>query len=193
MTWYESRIVTDESETGGEAASFNVPAGALVTVYLSIGTNMGDRALNLSEALRLISGAVEMNETSSVYETDPVGYTEQPEFWNLVARVQTDLPARQLMAEMLAIENRMGRKRSVPNAPRIIDIDILLYDDVISQDPVVALPHPRMAERAFVLKPLTELAPHLADPRSGERYTEMLQRKSLERAVVIAPPIRIEQ
>lgn len=193
MTWYESRIVTDASEIGGEAACFNLPMGALVTVYLSIGTNMGDRALNLSEALRLISGAVEMKETSSVYETDPVGYTEQPEFWNLVARVQTDLPARQLMAEMLAIEDRMGRKRSVPNAPRIIDIDILLYDDVISQDPVVALPHPRMAERAFVLKPLTELAPHLADPRSGERYTEMLQRKSLERAVVIAPPIRIEQ
>ena len=85
----------------------------------------------------------------------------------------------------------MGRVRSFPNAPRIIDIDILLYDDVTSSDAIVTLPHPRMSERAFVLKPLAEIAPAAADPRTGERYAAMLEGKTLERAEIIAPPLRI--
>ena len=143
------------------------------------------------EALRRISEIGQITQVSSVYETDPVGYTDQPEFWNVVVKLQTELPARELMAKLHEFEAAMGRERTFLNAPRVIDIDILLYDDVITNDPVVALPHPRMAERAFVLKPLTEIAPDLRDPRSGERYSEMLQRKSLERAVIIAPPPRM--
>ena len=190
MMWSGWRIVTAAPEEGGEAACFNLPIGGAVTAFIGIGTNLGDRAQNLAEALRRMAAVAEIGECSSVYETDPVGYTDQPQFWNVVVRVATELPAVQLMKELLAIEERMGRKRTVPNAPRIIDIDILLYDDVIMSTPDVALPHPRMAERAFVLKPLTEIAPDLTDPRTGEHYAEMIQRKTLERAVIVAPPLR---
>ena len=134
---------------------------------------------------------MEIVQTSSVYETDPVGYTDQRSFWNMVAEIRTDLPARELMGALLEIEAHMGRERTFPNAPRIIDIDILLYDDVTTSDSVVTLPHPRMRERAFVLKPLAEIAPAAADPRTGERYAEMLHNRSLERAEIIAPPLRI--
>ena len=186
-----SRIVTAASDQGGEAACFNLPVGMGVTAFLGLGTNVGDRAGNLAEALHRLAGITEIVQTSSVYETDPVGYTDQPSFWNMVAEIRTDLPARELMSGLLEIEEEMGRERTFPNAPRIIDIDILLYDDVVTSDAVVALPHPRMGERAFVLKPLAEIAPDATDPRTGERYAEMLQRKSLERAEIIAPPLRV--
>ena len=94
---------------------------------------------------------------SSVYETAPVGYKEQEDFWNMVVRCETDLPARQLMQELLKIETEMGRVRTFRNAPRIIDIDILIYEDVRIDEPGLQLPHPRMHERAFVTVPLHEL------------------------------------
>jgi 2-amino-4-hydroxy-6-hydroxymethyldihydropteridine diphosphokinase len=186
-----SRIVTGASDQGGEAACFNLPVGSGVTAFLGLGTNVGDRAANLAEALHRLLEIAEIVQTSSVYETDPVGYTDQPTFWNMVAEIRTDLPARALMSALLEIEEQMGRERTFPNAPRIIDMDILLYDDVIVSDAVVTLPHPRMGERAFVLKPLAEIAPAAVDPRTGERYAERLQSKSLERAEIIAPPLRI--
>ena len=185
-----SRIVTAASEQGGEAACFNLPVGVGVTAFLGLGTNVGDRAVNLAEALHRLAEIAEIVETSSVYETDPVGYTDQPRFWNMVAEIRTDLPARELMAVLLEIEKQMGRERTFPNAPRIIDIDILLYDDVTTSDAFITLPHPRMSERAFVLKPLAEIAPAATDPRTGERYAEILASKALERAEIIAPPLR---
>ncbi len=123
---------------------------------------------------------------SGIYETDPVGYTEQPRFWNMVARVATPMPAAQLLAGLIAIEQALGRQRSFRNAPRVIDLDILLYGDVIQQDPGLTLPHPRMGERAFVLLPLTELAPALRDPRTGTLYRELLERGNFERAARVA-------
>lgn len=153
--------------------------------FLGLGTNLGDRAHNLTEALRRISEIARIEATSSVYETEPVGYTDQPEFWNMVVRCATDLPARQLMQELIAIEAAMGRQRTFKNAPRIIDIDILVYDEVIVADRDLEIPHPRMRERAFVLRPLLEIAPDLIDPQTHESYAEILQRKELERAVVV--------
>ena len=155
------------------------------TVFLGLGTNLGDRARNLDEALRRIAAVVRIEAVSSVYATEPVGYADQPEFWNMVVRGSTDLPARQLLQELIAIETAMGRQRSFRNAPRLIDIDILVYDDVIVVERELQLPHPRMYERAFVLRPLVEIAPGLKDPRTHESYADILQRKELERAVVI--------
>jgi 2-amino-4-hydroxy-6-hydroxymethyldihydropteridine diphosphokinase len=186
-----SRTVTGASDQGGEAACFNLPVGIGVTAFLGLGTNVGDRAANLAEAFHRICEIAEIGRTSSVYETDPVGYADQPRFWNMVAEIRTDLPARELMGALLEVEKQMGRERTFPNAPRIIDIDILLYDDVTTSDALLTLPHPRMGERAFVLKPLVEIAPDAADPRTGERYADMLHRKPLERAEIIAPPLRI--
>jgi 2-amino-4-hydroxy-6-hydroxymethyldihydropteridine diphosphokinase len=123
--------------------------------------------------------------TSSVYETDPVGYAEQPRFWNMVALVATKLSPEELLQHLLEIERRMGRARSFRNAPRIIDLDILLFDDVVLDVPGLSLPHPRMTERGFVLRPLVELAPDLTDPVSGTPYREILQRGQFESAEIV--------
>ena len=96
-------------------------------------------------------------------------------FLNMAARIRTDLPARELMRALLDIETAMGRERSFRNAPRVIDLDLLLYDDVVMADELVQIPHPRMHERAFVLNPLLEIAPDMSDPRSGKRYAEFLK------------------
>src|SRR5688572_8393046 len=93
------RIVTAESD-GGEAACFNLPVGASVTAFLGIGTNVGDRAANLTEALQRISEVAQIRQISSVYETDPVGYTDQPAFWNMVIQVRTELPVRELLVAL---------------------------------------------------------------------------------------------
>lgn len=109
---------------------------------------------------------------SRVYRTDPVGYTDQPDFWNLVVRVATALPPAELLARAHAIEDSFGRVRTFPNAPRTLDIDLLLYDDVVLDGPVI-LPHPRLRERAFVLRPLAELDPDLRLPVTGERIGDL--------------------
>lgn len=171
----------------GESPCFlpNLPFDTVVTVYLGLGTNLGDRAANLSEALRRIAAFVQVERQSSVYETEPVGYAEQPDFWNMVVSGSTDLPAGQLMDELLAVERALGRQRTFKNAPRIIDIDILLYDDIVTTDHALQIPHPRMQERAFVLRPLLEIAPDARDPRTREPYADALRRQTPERAVAI--------
>ena len=175
----------------GEPPCFNLPVGGAVTVFLGLGTNVGDRAANLEQALRRIDAVARVEAVSSIYETEPVGYREQPDFWNIAARCTTELPAQQLMAELLQIELAMGRQRTFKNAPRLIDIDILLYDDVIMSDRDLELPHPRMHERAFVLRPLVEIAPGIEHPRSGVRYAELLARVPDARVSLVAPPIRV--
>lgn len=167
---------------GGEPPCFNLPADQVVTAYLGLGTNIGDRGRNLGEALRRLAEIAGVETVSSIYETEPVGYREQPEFWNVVVRVRTDLPAAQLMRALITIERDMGRERTFRNAPRLIDIDILLYDDVITTTDDLQLPHPRMHERAFVLKPLLEIAPDITDPRTGTRYADFLASTQLARA-----------
>ena len=175
----------------GEPPCFNLPPDQVVTVYLGLGTNLGDRGANLGEALRRLRGFLSITAVSSVYESEPVGFTDQPEFWNLVVRAETELPAAQLMQELIAVEHAMGRERTFRNAPRVIDIDILLYDDVVTTAGDLQIPHPRMHQRAFVLKPLLEIAPEVVQPKTRLPYAAMLAAAQLERAEVVAPPIEV--
>jgi 2-amino-4-hydroxy-6-hydroxymethyldihydropteridine diphosphokinase len=146
----------------------------MATVYLGLGSNVGDRGRNLHVAIQLLRNIVTVDAVSSIYQTEPVGFTDQRAFWNMAARVHTPLAPEQLLEALFEIERDMGRRRTFRNAPRNIDLDILLYDDVVLEVPGLTLPHPRMTERGFVLTPLTELAPELRDPRTGDRYRDVL-------------------
>jgi 2-amino-4-hydroxy-6-hydroxymethyldihydropteridine diphosphokinase len=130
------------------------------TAYLSLGTNLGDRLLYLREGLRYLErhDAVELEDISSVYETDPVGFAEQPAFLNIAIRLKTTLPPPELLRLCQETENHFQRDRSVHWGPRTLDIDLLTYDDLTLDSPDLTLPHPRMAERDFVQIPLRELA-----------------------------------
>lgn len=162
-----------------------------MAVYLGLGTNLGDREANLRRALEHIAAVATIDAVSSVYQSEPVGFADQPDFWNMVARVRTDLPARELMEALIAIEQDMGRERSFRNAPRLIDIDILLYDDIVFTGEDLVIPHPRMRERGFVLQPLVEIDPDVVDPATGDRYADLLSAGGLERIEVVAGPVRV--
>lgn len=143
-------------------------------VYLGLGSNLGDRQANLERAVELLGERLRMVKMSSVYETEPVGYKDQPLFLNAVCRVQTDIGPLQLLSLVKGIEASMGRVPNFSDGPRLIDIDIILYGDMVMMDPELSIPHPRMAQRAFVLIPLAEIAPGLVHPFSGESVEEMV-------------------
>ena len=145
------------------------------TVYIALGSNLGDRVANLLEAReRMKSSNLKLTRASSIYETEPRGFLDQPWFLNQVVEAQTTLYPRQLLARLLQIEKEMGRERIVLNGPRLIDLDILLFGDSTLHLPGLEIPHPRMAERRFVLEPLAELAPALRHPRTRRSVREML-------------------
>jgi len=146
----------------------------MATVYLGLGSNLGDRKQNLSQALKLLSKQVVVEQVSSVYETEPVGYKSQPLFLNAVCRVSTELNPKQLLRLAKKIEAKLGRKPGFPNAPRPIDIDILFYGDEVFGSKELTVPHPRLAERAFVLVPLAEIAPNLIHPVSSKTVKDLL-------------------
>ena len=149
--------------------------------YLGLGTNLGDRESYLAQALKELVGlpTIEIAAVSSIYETAPVGLTDQPDFLNLVVSVRTTLSPRELMDALLHIENKMGRVRTVRWGPRVIDLDLLLFGDVRVEVPGLSVPHPRLRERSFVLIPLAEIAPDLILP--GEKTTiKKLVEKLLE-------------
>ncbi len=140
---------------------------------MGLGTNLGDRRSILRAALEQLSGLGRIEAVSSVYETEPVGLREQPDFWNLVLRLATSLEPAALLAAAQRIEQAQGRTRPFPNAPRTLDIDVLLYDDLVLSEPTLRLPHPRLTERAFALRPLAELDPELTVPGTGRRVGEL--------------------
>ncbi|MBA7615911.1 Bifunctional folate synthesis protein [subsurface metagenome] len=146
-----------------------------VTVYLGLGSNMGNRQGNLDKALDLLSQRLRVGQVSSIYDTEPVGNVNQSRFLNLVCRVYTRLAPMGLLALAKGIELKLGRVPGKSNAPRPIDIDILFYDDQIMETPELVIPHPRLAERAFVLIPLAEIAPDLVHPVSSKTIRELLQ------------------
>ncbi|CAM4305536.1 2-amino-4-hydroxy-6-hydroxymethyldihydropteridine diphosphokinase [Paenibacillus alkaliterrae] len=130
-----------------------------VEAYIALGSNIGDREQLLNDAIKRIhlSPGIEVRRVSGIYETDPVGYTEQPPFLNMVLAVRTELPPLPLLRRLFAIEQRLGRVRDIRFGPRTIDLDLLLYDNVIMDQEELTLPHPRMMERSFVLVPLRDV------------------------------------
>lgn len=146
----------------------------MTTVYLCLGSNLGEREENLCQALKLLSLKVNIDEVSSIYETEPVGYKEQPLFLNLACRITTNLPPDKLLHLAKEIETRMGRVPSEQiNSPRLIDIDILFYNNKIMETENLTIPHPRLKDRAFVLIPLNEIAPGLAHPKLGKSIAQL--------------------
>jgi 2-amino-4-hydroxy-6-hydroxymethyldihydropteridine diphosphokinase len=148
----------------------------LKTVYLSLGSNLGDREHMLCSALEALGVAgVEVARTSSLYETEPLEMRDQHWFLNMIAECRTELFPVQLLKRLLKIELQLGRKRTVPKGPRTIDIDIILYERAIVRTTSLEIPHPRFRDRRFVLAPLNELAPDLRDPVTRRSIADLLK------------------
>jgi 2-amino-4-hydroxy-6-hydroxymethyldihydropteridine diphosphokinase len=133
-------------------------------VYLSLGSNVGDRAANLEAAIEKLAEWGSVGAVSSLYETEPVETSPQPWFLNCAVKLDTEKMPRQLIAAILNLEQSMGRQRRQPKAPRIVDIDILLFGSSVIEIPSLTIPHPRLHERRFVLEPLAEIAPDARHP-----------------------------
>ncbi len=150
----------------------------MITAYLGLGSNMGNRQDNLNRALDFLSQRLRIGEVSSIYDTEPMGNINQSRFLNLVCQVYTRLTPTELLALAKGIENKLGRVSSKSNAPRPIDIDILFYGEQVMETPELTIPHPRLAERAFVLVPLAKIAPELVHPVSGKTIKELKRKVS---------------
>ncbi len=157
--------------------------------YVALGANLGDRLATLQAAVRRLEALGTVDARSSVYETDPVGYAAQAPFLNAVVRLRTDLDPASLLASLQDIEADFGRVRSFRNAPRTLDLDLLLYDDLVLDTPTLTLPHPRLHDRAFVLVPLAEIAPDLVHPVLGRTAADLLAAVGGERGVRLFPAL----
>lgn len=142
-------------------------------VYIALGSNLGDRKKLLKDALEEIQDFASLEKQSRIIETEPIGYKNQPKFLNMVAEISTDLSPIELIFRLQEIEHKMGRKREIENGPRTIDLDILLYNDKIVNQPNLQIPHPRMHQREFVLAPLAEIAPEAKHPKLHKTISQL--------------------
>ncbi len=148
-------------------------------VYLGIGSNIGDREDNCLKAISLLEeNGLKITKRSSLHETEPWGVKNQPQFVNMAVEAETDLSPRELLVILKKIENAMGRLPEKKWGPRIIDIDILMYDDLKINEADLTVPHPLMHERAFVLVPLSEIAPEKVHPALHKTISELLNQKT---------------
>lgn len=144
------------------------------TVYLSLGSNLGDRASHLKSALASLPPQLRVAAKSRVYETPPWGYTEQEHFLNQVVKATTYLEPELLLKHLKRLEVALGRKATFRYGPRLIDIDILFYDDLVFESPALTIPHPHVHERGFVLIPMMDIAPDHVHPVTGKSIREMI-------------------
>jgi 2-amino-4-hydroxy-6-hydroxymethyldihydropteridine diphosphokinase len=147
----------------------------MALAYLSLGSNLGDREGQIRDAIRRLEATGRVVAISSLYETEPMEVTDQPWFLNCAIALETDRTPEQLMADILSIENHMGRKRIQKKGPRSIDVDILLYADVVIDSADLTIPHPAMQQRRFVLAPLAEIAAEAWHPVLRRRVRELLE------------------
>lgn len=147
----------------------------LVTAYLGLGSNLGDRKGNLDKAIEYLSQRLRLTKKSSVYDTEPMENPEQPRFLNMVCQVKTMLKPEDLLVLAKGIERKMGRVLGKPNSPRTIDIDILFYGGEVINTPDLTIPHPRLTQRAFILVPMAEIAPTLVHPENKKSINELLK------------------
>lgn len=146
------------------------------TAYLGLGSNVGDRLEQLESAIKILDNVdgVQVSQISPVYETEPVGYVEQPNFLNLCVEVKTTLTPQQLLQQCFYTEQQLHRVRDIRWGPRTLDVDILLYENEIIEEETLTVPHPRMRERAFVLTPLNDIAADVVEPRTQLSIGELV-------------------
>lgn len=142
-------------------------------VYLALGSNLGNRAANLKEAIASLAPQMELKAKSDVYETPPWGFADQGKFLNQVVRVETYLKPEPLLKHLKRLEVALGRKETFQNGPRLIDMDILFYDDLVLYSPALTIPHPHMHERGFVLVPMMDIAPDFVHPVKKKSIREI--------------------
>lgn len=162
----------------------------MITAYLSLGSNIGNRLDHLKQAVRLLHDhpAITVLKVSSVYETEPLGLTEQAKFLNIAVGLETSLEAAELLSACQSIENKLGRMRKIRWGPRTVDLDILLYNEDSIQTEDLIVPHLRMQERAFVLVPLVEINSEAKHPVTGSLYRE--EPAMQEAGVILWKPIQ---
>jgi 2-amino-4-hydroxy-6-hydroxymethyldihydropteridine diphosphokinase len=142
-------------------------------VWLGLGSNLGDKRANILRALDSLAEACSLSKVSSLYKTEPVGFRNQDWFLNCAAKGDTELPPRALLDALKDIERTMGRTEWIRNGPRVIDLDILLYDGLVAEESGLVIPHPRMHERSFVLVPLREIDPSVVHPGMDKTIEEL--------------------
>ena len=145
------------------------------TVFIALGTNMGDRETNLEKAVSCLSDMMTVTDRSRLYQSAPMYVTDQAAFLNMAVRGQTDLPPQELLSSLKRLEREIGRRPTFPNGPRVIDLDILYYGDLLLDLEDLAIPHPRIRERSFVLQPLNDMAPCWHDIRTGKTVAAMVE------------------
>jgi 2-amino-4-hydroxy-6-hydroxymethyldihydropteridine diphosphokinase len=146
----------------------------MARAFIGLGSNLGERETTIRGAVGELASLGDVVAVSPIYETEPVGFRDQPDFLNAAVELETDLEPGDLLEGLLSIERALGRKRTFPNAPRTIDLDLLLYGDQVISTPELTLPHPRLHERAFVLVPLAKLVPDLILPVLGKTVSDAL-------------------